>query len=566
MLTRSYLRRRDSWRVVSALAVVAALAPASASAATETVTLSSSGESPFIVPAGVTSIGVTLIGASGGAGDSTFSFDEAPGGSGGAVTASIAVTPGEVLFAEVGIPGSPGNAAGMGAGGGGGGGSGGLRAPAGGGGGATDIRTCSVTVGSPLNPGTCAALGSVLSRLVVAGGGGGGGGGGSAASTVLGGDGGSAGAAGGGGASGSAPAGGEGGGVATQTTGGTAGLSSDSSAAQPGTLAQGGTGGDESGTDFGGGGGGGGGLYGGGGGGGGECVPHSTSVCGSGGGGGGGSSGVPQGINGVSAVTTAVAATGAAPTVTFTWTLPAPTAITGPVSDLTATTATLNGTIDPNGSPVTSCGFTITPAPASGAGVACGSRSPGSGDTPVPVSAAVTGLAPSTTYTVRLTATGAQGTGTGQPVEFTTGAGSADRATHALRITAVAQSATRWRRGSSAAKISRTARIPEGTTFSFRLNERAAVKLTFARLAAGRVAGKRCVAPTKSLARARTCKRPVTAGSLTFTGRAAVNHVRFAGRLTKTHQLALGEYTMTITATASESHASAKPLTFTISR
>lgn len=53
------------------------------------------GESLFIVPAGVTSLHVTLVGGAGGA-----SLGGGPhGGSGALVSANLAVTPGESLFA-----------------------------------------------------------------------------------------------------------------------------------------------------------------------------------------------------------------------------------------------------------------------------------------------------------------------------------------------------------------------------------------------------------------------------------------------------------------------------------
>ncbi len=402
---------------VASLLALGAFLPADAAAASVTTSVTSVGETPFIVPAGVSSVKVALVGAPGGAGFNEFGFD-AGGGAGGSVHATIGVFPGQVLFAEVGSPGLPGNGLGPGAGGVNGGGKGGGQAPAGGGGGATDVRACSIHTAYALDPTQCGGLTSLSSRLIVAGGGGGGGGSASAASTTFGGSGGAAGAGGGGGGQGSAPAGGGGGGPGTQIAGGGAGVNSDSTAAHAGTRGSGGAGGNESGDLWGGGGGGGGGLYGGGGGGGGECVPASTSVCGGGGGGGGGFSGVPTGVTGVTGLSIGIAGQ-VAPSAKFTWTLPAPTVITAPASSVTATTATLNGVVDPNGSQVTACHFAVTPAPPKPAQEMC-SPMPATGTTPVLVSASLTGLAHATTYSVRVTATSAQGTTIGAVKAFKT--------------------------------------------------------------------------------------------------------------------------------------------------
>jgi hypothetical protein len=140
-------------------------------------------------------------------------------------------------------------------------------------------------------------------------------------------------------------------------------------------------------------------------------------VCGGGGGGGGGSSGVPAGAAGVTGVSSNVTTT--APEATFAWSLPAPTALTAPASSVTTTAATLNGVVDPNGSQITACRFTVTPAPPKPAQEVC-VPTPQSGNTPVLVSAALTGLGPSKTYSVRLTAISAQGTATGKTQTFKT--------------------------------------------------------------------------------------------------------------------------------------------------
>jgi hypothetical protein len=575
-MTRSCADAR-SWVGRVALTAVAAGALAaggglvgagSARAATATVTDSTVGETPFVVPAGVTGVTVALTGAPGGFGeDQSAGADAAPGGTGATARALIAVTPGEVLFVEVGGPGGTGTGLSAGAGGANGGGPGGEHAPAGGGGGASDIRTCSVTAGDVLDPGFCAMSQSLSTRLLVAGGGGGGGGAGSAGSTVVGGGGGAADSAGGAGLDGTATSGGAGGLPGTPAAGGAAGAPSGSDAAQPGTAGTGGSGGDEDGTDFGGGGGGGGGLFGGGGGGGGDCRPMNPTVCGAGGGGAGGASGAPAAAAGVSGVQTATAAAGSVPEAMITWTLPAPTVITGPVSGLASTSAQLNGTLDANGSSVTDCHFTITPAPASGPVVPCGASGIGAtGNAPAAVAAAVSGLQPATSYTVTLTASSAQGAASGATAVFTTPASGAVSTTappttstppttttpSPLRISAVTETARSWRAGRRTATIARKCSKlcppPVGTTFRFTLSHAASVRLTFAR-------------PRRGKARHRPAW--MAAGSLVLAGRAGTDTIGFDGRLAHS-RLRAGSYRLTVSATAGGRTVAARPLRFTI--
>ena len=201
-------------------------------------------EQQWIVPAGVTSIHVDLVGGRGG---SFVGSASASGGFGGHGSGDLAVTEGQTLYVEVGGNGSSaGPASGPGAGGFNGGNVGGTSAcniGGGGGGGASDLRSIDRASG-----------GSLGSRLIVAAGGGG-------AANDPGAVGGAAG-----------------------LPGGTPGNSGDAGPGGPGGAASGGSGG-AAGTDGNPGAGGAAGL-GGGGGLGGSCV--STSSTGGGGGGGGG--------------------------------------------------------------------------------------------------------------------------------------------------------------------------------------------------------------------------------------------------------------------------------------
>jgi hypothetical protein len=247
-------------------------------------------EQCFTVPNGVRQIQAGLVGGSGGFGFNPTAASPA-GGNGAAVVAVVDVTPGQVLYVDVGgnglnggvfKPPEKGGVGGFNGGGNAGASTAGVNAPpAGGGGGATDIRTAP-SAGCAATP---VAVASLASRILVAGGGGGGG----ETNANSAGDNGGFGGAG----AGTAEAGengffqdsldGRGGGGATETAAGAGGAAaSPGTAGAAGTSGCGGAGGDGTG-----GGGGGGGYFGGGGGGGGA---EGAGGSGAGGGGGGGSS------------------------------------------------------------------------------------------------------------------------------------------------------------------------------------------------------------------------------------------------------------------------------------
>ncbi|MBV9423606.1 MAG: Ig-like domain repeat protein [Solirubrobacterales bacterium] len=163
------------WVLVMSLAVFAlglllgqsvayAANPACPSAATSTAiscTFAATGaEQTYMVPAGVSFVTISAVGAHGG-----FGNNFALGGNGAAVSATVKLAAGTgTLYVEVGTPGGNDNGNAPGGFNGGGG-----TLYGGGGGGASDVRTCSSSV--------CANLSADDTRLVVAGGGGGGGGG-----------------------------------------------------------------------------------------------------------------------------------------------------------------------------------------------------------------------------------------------------------------------------------------------------------------------------------------------------------------------------------------------------
>jgi hypothetical protein len=97
----------------------------------------------------------------------------------------------------------------------------------------------------------------------------------------------------------------------------------------------------------------------------------------------------------------------------------APSVATGKASLVGETGATLNGTVNPNGTAVTACTFDYGTTVSYGKTAAC-SVLPGSGSSAVAVSAAVTGLSANTTYHFRIVASNATTKGEGADETFKT--------------------------------------------------------------------------------------------------------------------------------------------------
>ena len=116
---------------------------------------------------------------------------------------------------------------------------------------------------------------------------------------------------------------------------------------------------------------------------------------------------------------TATNAGGAESTTSVFETTPAPpnakVVVEGP-GNLTETSATLKGTVNPEGSEVKACSFEYGTSLPSGKTATCSPSTIAAGTSPVSVTAAVGGLSAGTTYSVKLTATN----GTGIPVESKT--------------------------------------------------------------------------------------------------------------------------------------------------
>ncbi len=115
---------------------------------------------------------------------------------------------------------------------------------------------------------------------------------------------------------------------------------------------------------------------------------------------------------------TSAAGTNAGEDRTFSTVPEAPSVTTGTASPVTTSSATLNGSVDPNRGTVGECVFEYGTSASYGETVPC-SPSPGSGDSPVAVSGSIAGLSANTTYYFRLRASNAGGTSYGAGQSFT---------------------------------------------------------------------------------------------------------------------------------------------------
>jgi hypothetical protein len=450
------------------------------------------------------------------------------GGQAGTAAADLAVTPGETLFAEVG--GAGGGAFGAGFNGGGLEEGGGARA-----GGASDVRRVS-------SAGDAGA--SLASRVIVAGGGGG-------AGTTAG----STGGAGGGSTGTDGTGDGLGGKGGTQSAGGAAGTGGLGTG-MAGTLGQGGDAAD-AGPDLAGGGGGGG-YYGGGAG---DHDGDDVSAPLEGGGGGGGSGhfgvGTSNGVFGTSPLND--------PMIDFTWTPKPPITITAPVAGGSygpgAAVAAQYACAPPDLARLDACTGSVAN------GAALDTSTLGTHSFTVDASATDGRLTPFTneqtvTYTVAAPPPGQNPPGQTPPGQNPPGHNPPPVVAPVL--SGVTQSASRWSLGSTLPKASRAKKPPVGTTFHFKLDKAARVTFAFARKTTGRLVKKSCVALTRSNRKAAHCTRSLAAGSLTVSGHAGANTLRFAGRLSRSKKLVRGAYALKVTATVAGKASTPRALAFTI--
>jgi bacillolysin len=238
-----------------------------------------------------------------------------------------------------------------------------------------------------------------------------------------------------------------------------------------------------------------------------------------------------------------------------------PGVTTGAASGVTHEAATLNGSVDPNGSATT---YRFEYGTASSYGSSTASQSAGSGTSGVDVSAGVSGLAAETTYHFRLVASNAAGTSYGSDQTFstatstdggsggsdgpgdTTGGGTTTTAPSVFttplvspQVTVVpdttAPSLTTPRLASTAFRAARSGpsvAATVGTRVSYSLSEAATTRFGVERATAGRKLGGRCVRPTSRNRNRPRCTRWVRLrGSFSHPGKVGSNDFRFRGRL-----------------------------------
>jgi uncharacterized membrane protein len=164
------------------------------------------------------------------------------------------------------------------------------------------------------------------------------------------------------------------------------------------------------------------------------------------------------------------------------------------------------------------------------------------------------------TYTVSVTATDAAGNTTSDSGSITvsppagsptSGASLTSSAGGTLRVSALSLSPTRFHRGKRTATVSRRApeRTPSATTISFSLSAAARATLGFELAAPGILAGRRCVARSRSHSKGRRCTRYTPLPHrLTITAHAGTDRVTFDGVLDGGARLAPGSYRLTLTA------------------
>ncbi len=126
----------------------------------------------------------------------------------------------------------------------------------------------------------------------------------------------------------------------------------------------------------------------------------------------------------------------------------------------------------------------------------------------------------------------------------TGGGGGGANDTVAPALSSVGASPATFRLGSSLPALLSAKKVKKGTTLGFTLSEAAKVTFAFEQRARGRKVGKRCRKPTRGNRRRKRCTRFVKRGSLTVSGHAGKNRVRFQGRLSRGKKLRPGRYRM----------------------
>jgi uncharacterized delta-60 repeat protein len=135
-------------------------------------------------------------------------------------------------------------------------------------------------------------------------------------------------------------------------------------------------------------------------------------------------------------------------------------------------------------------------------------------------------------------------------------------------ISALSESNSIFRVGSSSTALTGQAsakRHKPGTTFAFRLDQAATVKIAIQATARGRRVGRSCRADRRRLRHKPRCTRTIRVATLIRSAHAGLNKVPFSGRI-RGKALTPGRYQATFTATDSAGASASKTLRFTVVR
>jgi hypothetical protein len=240
-----------------------------------------------------------------------------------------------------------------------------------------------------------------------------------------------------------------------------------------------------------------------------------------------------------------------------------PSVTTGVATSLTTAGATLNGTVNGNSLTAPTWYFQW------GTSTAYGDQTPvqtASASTSVGVSTAVA-LPVDTTIHYRLVAVDGDGTTYGSDQTLTTLGGTTSTVLPAPAMSALSQSARRWRVRPAHGHVHGS----YGTTFTLTLSEAATIELRFERLVAGHRQGSRCVAAKTAHVAGhkshggKACTAAVLFGSTSSNGVTGVNHVSFGGRIGK-RALPPGAWSVVARAANTDGSSATESLRFTVAK
>ena len=211
-------------------------------------------------------------------------------------------------------------------------------------------------------------------------------------------------------------------------------------------------------------------------------------------------------------------------------------AATSGAAAITATAATIGGSVTANARPTS---FHFEYGISASYGLRTADARAGASVDAVPVSEDLSGLTPSTTYHYRLIATNADGTTVGVDASFTTAAAAVGHGSPGAgppTITSLSLNPHRFAAGAKPA------------TFRFTLSQNAKVLFTIERVTVGRINGKKCAKPTRASRAKRHCTVYVPFGSFLQPATKGRRSIQFAGKVGR-RKLPPGSYRATLTAT-----------------